>query len=207
MRIELFENLFANYSTLALTNRADRPVAIRGLETRLIDHFDTTGGFGVFDEYLHRCLLWKRAGGYLERITSFRRGYQPPSWSWMAYDGAIDYMPIPFGETTWFDDISSPFRRHKWHPRPVDSILELEAPVRKLTGTLAGEVTIDERDYDTGDLMCVVVGKSKARTHYVLLVRPLPAGEGGRLYDRVGVAALDYDEIVWEGQPKMSKIR
>src|SRR5438477_11418672 len=91
MKIDLYQDLYERFSNLQLSFPEDRPVAIKGLETRLIRTFGTTGGFGIFDIYLHRCLLWQRSGDTLRRIPSFRGG-QVPSWSWMAYTGGIRYL-------------------------------------------------------------------------------------------------------------------
>lgn len=50
----------------------DRPVAISGLENRLLRTFDTDGGYGILEYYLHRSLLWKRLEKTLVRIDSPR---------------------------------------------------------------------------------------------------------------------------------------
>ena len=111
MRIELFEDLYERYSRLSLSYPSDRPIAIKGLEIRLMDTFNTFGGFGILNKYLHRCLLWQRAGKTLKRIQSFCRDNQVPSWSWMSYDGPISYMIVPFGQASWSEDILSPFAK------------------------------------------------------------------------------------------------
>jgi hypothetical protein len=95
MKIQLYQDLYERYSNLALSVKTDRPIAIKGLETRLIRTFETVGGYGIFDLYLHRGLLWQRSGDTLDRITS--RGERVPSWSWMAYEGGIRYMDVPLG--------------------------------------------------------------------------------------------------------------
>ncbi|KAJ4358425.1 uncharacterized protein N0V89_003008 [Didymosphaeria variabile] len=82
IKILLFQNLYDKYATMSSSFMEDRPVAIRGLEKRLVRTFKTKGGFGMFDCYLHRCLLWKRTGWSLSPIDTFRD--ETPSWSWMA---------------------------------------------------------------------------------------------------------------------------
>ncbi|RSL92037.1 hypothetical protein CEP52_014033 [Fusarium oligoseptatum] len=108
LKIEFFQDLYVRYSKLALSFASDRPIAIRGLENRLLSTFKTTGGYGLIDRYLHRSLLWKCGGKTLKRIAS-TRGEAVPSWSWMAYDGAIDYVSAPGGKVSWFSNIKSPF--------------------------------------------------------------------------------------------------
>ena len=53
----LFERHFELYSKRLITNRADRSIAISGLETRLAKTFETDRKYGVFGRYLHRSLL------------------------------------------------------------------------------------------------------------------------------------------------------
>ncbi|RSL60534.1 hypothetical protein CEP53_005420 [Fusarium sp. AF-6] len=72
LRIEFFQDLYVRYSKLALSFAFDRPIAIKGLENRLLSTFNTTGGYGVLDRYFHRSLLWKRGGETLRRIPNTR---------------------------------------------------------------------------------------------------------------------------------------
>lgn len=56
-QIRLYESLYRQYSTLQFTKAYDRPIAIAGLEQRLIRAFGKPGGFGVFNRYFRRSLL------------------------------------------------------------------------------------------------------------------------------------------------------
>jgi len=154
MRIELFQGLYERYSRLDLSYPSDRPFAIKGLEIRLIDTFGTTGGYGIFDLYFHRCLLWKRSGKALERLKLFRGDISVPSWSWMAYDGPISYMAVPFGQVMWQRDITSPFakdgrpdvlgnKKENSESGVVPRTLELEAPVRKVVPDRGAKLFFD----------------------------------------------------------------
>jgi hypothetical protein len=118
-RIHLFKFLFALYSGLALTKPADRSVAILGLEKRLVRSFNTEGTHGVFQDYLHRSLLWKRSGKGMKRIA-YPTNRMVPSWSWMAYTGRISYMDIPFGGVEWSNAVDFSSRKR-----------ELRAPVKE----------------------------------------------------------------------------
>ncbi|KAK3648109.1 hypothetical protein LTR56_002587 [Elasticomyces elasticus] len=89
-QIHLYELLYRNYSTLAFMNAIDRPIGIAGLESRLVRAFGTDGGFGIFEKYLHRGIMWQRASSEVQRISFSRAVDEVPSWSWMAYQGTID---------------------------------------------------------------------------------------------------------------------
>jgi hypothetical protein len=219
MRIELSQDLYERYSKLALSFPSDRPTAIKGLETRLLDTFGTTGGYGVFDIYLHRCLLWQRAGDTLKHIEAFRGGKIVPSWSWMAYDGPIRYMIVPFGQAEWCNDIISPFagagqtdflgNSRLDRNNMGTSALDLEAPVWEVVNTEGAKVILDDphRTLDQ-PLHCVVVGKSKTEPmqYYVLILHPC-AHADDEVYERVGVGILGRRHIALDGAQKKARIR
>ncbi|RSL42090.1 hypothetical protein CEP54_015604 [Fusarium duplospermum] len=109
LKIRYFQDLYRRYSRLEFSHIQDRSVAIAGLEDRLRRAYDSKGGFGIFDDgpghgLLHRSLLWKRStdeealepidfSGHPERAA--------PTWSWMAFKGAIDYLDPPFHQVEW----------------------------------------------------------------------------------------------------------
>jgi hypothetical protein len=73
-----------------------------GLEARIARARGCQSRYGIFKQYLYRTILWQRSGEKMERIR-----YEPPvapSWSWMAYDGGIQFMDIPFSDVDWNDD-------------------------------------------------------------------------------------------------------
>ncbi|KAK5630875.1 hypothetical protein RRF57_006590 [Xylaria bambusicola] len=214
LRIEIFQDLYERYSRLALSYPSDRPIAIRGLESRLISTFGTSGGVGVFDIYLHRSLLWERASDALKSITGSSHVHVP-SWSWMAYDGPISYLTIPFGEVTWSEDITSPFSEDGSRNADLSgnlsnniiatSPLELEAPVWNLLDAENGERMMDNpgRTLDH-PIQCVILGKSKmppmdeSQVHWVLLVHQKRVADNVALYERVGVAVLKKHHIAFD---------
>ncbi len=198
------------YSGLGFTRHVDRPVAISGLEKRLVRTFQAYGGFGVFDIYLQRGLLWQRPdNGVLARIQ-----YPPdrhvPSWSWMAYQGRIKYMDIPFDGADWTTDLQSPFKagtndwdKRHWEPDASTRATDLLASARRLTINrldMLTRVVFDEpREYDVETLRCIIVGKQKKGEqvddpiHWVLIIRSvLKRNSSGlyALYERVGVGYL-----------------
>ncbi|KAJ9148868.1 hypothetical protein NKR23_g4690 [Pleurostoma richardsiae] len=103
-KIRLYEDLYKQYSRLEFSWLADRAVAIAGLEKRLIRDFNN-GGYGVFDDgrgLLHRSLLWRRGVDQpsLSRIVFPLGRRSAPTWSWMGYNGGIDYFSdddLPLG--------------------------------------------------------------------------------------------------------------
>lgn len=226
MKIELYQGLYERFSNLQITFPGDRPAAIKGLETRLTRTFNTMGGLGIFDIYLHRCLLWKRSGKSLERITVFH-GQTVPSWSWMAYMGGIDYLEVPYGTVNWEEDLASPYRAGGVNgPEDGDNykggIPRIEAvawdftdPAAILTvGDQEGSrrVILDKqdsykvRDAADGILKCVIVGRSKRvsrdgdRAYFVLIIGIMIAEDGlTEAWERFGVGILKGTDISLEG--------
>jgi hypothetical protein len=204
LKIQLFQSLYERYSNLDLSFDADRPIAIRGLEKRLVRTLQTVGAYGIFDCYLHRCLLWQRSDATLERIESFR-GRPVPSWSWMAYTGGINYMDIPFGKVTWAKDIQSPFADWKPHIRedaePDNRLPEIRALAWDLEGIPKQHLILDSTDRTfTGPLKYVIVGTEREaivsvyQTYYVLIISSACKPEAD-LYERVGIGIIQDDRV------------
>jgi hypothetical protein len=223
LRIEIFQDLYERYSKLALSYPSDRPIAIRGLESRLLNTFGTTGGAGIFDTYLHRSLLWQRAGNSLKAITSFRN-VRVPSWSWMAYNGPIRYLAVPFGAVAWSEHVVSPFSRDgkqdvvAGNGRGMEHIagspLELEAPVWDLLDAESGQRVMDEPSRSfSRPILCVILGKSKissmeeSRTHWVLLVCSSTVVDDITVYERVGVGVFEQRHIALDNPLRRVRIR
>jgi hypothetical protein len=204
-QIVLFQDLYQRYSKLALTVATDRPVAIRGLEKRLIRVLQTKGKFGIFDIYLRRGLLWQRDQASLKRIdfSSKKEQEAVPSWSWMAYNGEIRYTSVPLGGVEWDlwnQEILSPWKLAKENEKAP---LELEVIVRDLKAIPPGSrVFLDEPSLnDDRSFKCVIIGSSnesgqgKDQVYYTLIVTPLSLGEVN-LYERAGVASMHKHHIV-----------
>lgn len=240
----MFQDLYSKYSCLELSHDGDRPVAIAGIEKHLISSFDVRGGFGVLDDgnrgLLWRSLLWQRAGDAssgLKRIEfELVKGVAvaiipPPSWSWMAYKGAINYLDLPFNEVDWEeDDICSRWSqgtRKSWSYSGDCLTCPLELTVHGRSFDLQAARTSDSAsivldDPDRTDelelfLKCVVLGRLKgqakesndARTHYVLLVKPTsPQGGGSHpIYNRVGVGYMPGALIDFGNQVNPGRLR
>lgn len=212
--------MYRDYSRLDLTYAADRPIAIDGLQERILAALDVRGGFGVFDEerpesdghspgrgLLRRSLLWCRGADtpalYPIGFPADHATGKVPSWSWMAYAGGIDYIGPRFGRVEW-NALGSP-----WSPssRPGDTALvaeardyayEEEGPVGKRCEVVFDDPTRASPAATT----CIVLGTDRpemgsARTHYVLVVERTKRQdrEGNDTYKRIGAGYLA-DECV-----------
>ena len=106
MKIKFFENLYEQYSKLEFTEKTDKSTGIMGLEKRLVSTYNTQGHYGILDRFLGRSLLWGRVPNAMdmERIT-YPDDQKVPSWSWMAVDGAMVYMDVPFDSVEWNKEI------------------------------------------------------------------------------------------------------
>lgn len=203
-QIQHYQGLYERYSSLGLSNQEDRPVAIAGLEQRLMTALKSTGGYGIFQSNFHRDLLWHRQHGRptLERIK-FGKSVQVPSWSWMAFGGEIRYMNAPLGGVEWNRKVISPFKVPNegnssfgaQHP------IEFQAPVRRLKGERPKLLLQDEpcRELDS-PLKCVVIGSNKdgsakSRQHYAIILSSIRKNGSHQFYERVGVAYLTEEEL------------
>lgn len=194
-RIRLVQHFYSAYSALALSYTSDRAQAVAGLQRRIARAFGSAADYGVLWRWPERTLLWYRATDVLTRIDYQHCTAPPPSWSWMAYDGRIAFLEIPFADVEWMGNIQ----------RPLDSTgdVRLRADASWLR---VGAAELTERavlDVQGAEIVedswrCVLVGKKRAErgednvAHYVLLVRPVfsSSGQPGDLYERIGVATL-----------------
>lgn len=201
-RFDVFRDIYTCYSRLKLTRLENRPIAVAGLEKRLVRSLGGHGGYGVIDddenpELLRRSLLWRRGTdeASLQKIDfQPRRNYLPhsvPSWSWMAHQGGIDYLDLHYGEMEWeVSDIVSP-----WIGAPKGTWYSsadfggggaiLNVTVRTFEPK-AREWANSHFIYDRPtmapefrmDLKCVILGTLKSRLysqiriHYFILVMP-----------------------------------
>jgi hypothetical protein len=201
--------LYSQYSNLAFSRITDRPFAISGLEQRLIGAFETKGGYGVFDKFFERGLLWQRAGREFGRILNLVP--KMPSWSWMAYYGGIEYIAVPFGYSEWNGDLLSPFQQNRdsmraqWHTADVQCVAVKASARRFASESAIQHIVLDEpsRRLPLELLRCVVVGTLRQlpgnikdqQKNYVLAIMPTTAGEGCKTYERVGAGILERRDI------------
>lgn len=240
-KIRLYQDLYSRYTRLSFTRDTDRPVAIAGLEKRLIDRFQESGGFGVFDGAgpgpLRRSLLWRRASdvGRMEMIdfksvnNTALSVPSPPTWSWMAYKGAIQYLEVPFGCVEWEEnEIQSP-----WSGKPTGTWrYSRDRSNHRLTLTVVARSFDTQAAHEIGDaiilddpaswealvstMKCVILGKLKNEdqqsrenvVHYVLLVAPAVSkgSQGTAAYRRVGVGIIPGSLLLITGPDSREKV-
>lgn len=205
--MEFIHFLFEDYSKRELTEETDRAVAISGLEARIARALRCQRRYGIFQRYLHRNLLWRTSDNKMKQIKD--KSQNVPSWSWMAYNGGIQFMDIPFGTVDWIDNL----RFDKGHELALitdvgefrDCTMELDGKdyaILDFSSTKRGWIQYDvKEDEDLFKERCVVVGKKSnkdgdrldIKEYYILVVRPTSVdGE----YKRVGVGLIQSDYVV-----------
>ncbi|KAL3299014.1 HET-domain-containing protein [Colletotrichum asianum] len=212
-RIYLYQMFYKQYSKLQFSKIEDRPFAIAGLEKRLIQGFGAHGGYGVLDDgkgLLHRSLLWHRpSNGTLDRIKfPPEKRIFVPTWSWMAYEGGIDYLDPEWSKTDWEQhDLRSPWSADSPFQYTTDknSTISLNATAREFDQTKAAKEQItlyfdmpDKTDCSTSCLKCVILARPKAEFTttdticHVLVVAPQAVKRPGGIpvYERVGVGKM-----------------
>jgi hypothetical protein len=207
LKISWFQELYKQYSRLSFTKYEDRPLAIAGLEKRLLNAFKVKGGYGIFDDgdktdigLFHRSLLWQRGEEDSDEpsltLINFpaEREMNVPSWSWMAYKGGISYVDPPFQSAEWEEkDVEPPWTKatDKSSSTSTSGIpVELVAIVRDFntSGYRTGDLklvydTDKTRGVDGSRARCVVIARSRdgkimaEKRFYVMLV--VAAGSRG----------------------------
>ncbi|CAM1509806.1 Fc.00g001410.m01.CDS01 [Cosmosporella sp. VM-42] len=217
-RIILFQDLFGIYSRLGFSEETDRSIAISGLERRLMSVFKSKGGYGIFDTYLERSLLWVRPEGSSLKPIPYPPDRNVPSWSWMAYEGGVSYLEAPFDTVKWTNDYESPFQsdgnKQYWEANesnnatPVlKSKMGRRFPLDQSSPDIAQNIMFDlDTKIDRLDgYCCIVLGKEKSdgsRTNtlnYVLVIAPSPSKQPNA-FVRVGVGALLDSQISWTSE-------
>lgn len=202
--MEFIHFLFEDYSKRDLTKKTDRAVATSGLEARIARALRCQSRYGIFQQYLHRNLLWHTSDNKMERIVYKNRNV--PSWSWMAYNGGIQFMDIPFGTVDWIDNLRFDKGRELVLITNVgefrDCTMEPDGKhyaILDSSRTKRGWIQYDvEEDEDLFKERCVVVGKRSSnrldiKEYYILVIRPTSVdGE----YKRVGVGLIQSDYVV-----------
>jgi hypothetical protein len=209
--MEFIHFLFEDYSKRGLTEKTDRSVAISGLEARIAGGLRCQSRYGIFQQYLHRNLLWQTSDNKMERIVYKNRNV--PSWSWMAYNGGIQFIDIPFSKVDWNNNLQFDKERELALITRVgkfrDCTMEPDGKHYAILDsgrTKRGWIQYDvEEDEDLFKERCVVVGKKSSeddsedgdrldvKEYYILVVRPTSVdGE----YKRVGVGLIQSDYVV-----------
>lgn len=231
VKIRDFTGLYQQYSRLEMTRPDDRPRAIQGLESRLGSAYGAQVRFGIFDGgpdkgFFHRSLLWKRADDRpMEPIKWGKDRYiHVPTWSWMDFIGAIEYLSLDGNQFDWEKaDIHPP-----WTVAGRDEQSEavhLKATVRRFD-IMSYQRLQEQQASITYDMQvndgptkgeCVIVARTKdgglrvATTHkkyYILVVSPTSdtATSGEAIFKRIGVGCVLDTDILWSRQAIAARI-
>ncbi|KAF4419077.1 serine threonine kinase [Fusarium acutatum] len=219
-KIRFYESLYRQYSNLSFTKIHDRPIAIAGLEQRLVSAFKTEGGYGVFNgAFFGRSLLWtrdtERSDGL--KLIDFPRDqkFRVPTWSWTAYEGPITYFDIPFDHVRWTYDTAEGRIQSPWttmesdstsfslHTGELNGRIDLTAQGREMLdlelAEAQGKVIYDEGKSSPGvRKLCVIVGSEKSKDEgctiqdleYYTLLIAPSANPSDGFYRRIGVGRL-----------------
>lgn len=216
LKIDFFQRMYMDYSKLQFSVLEDRPIGIRGLETRLRKAYKCSGVFGVFNDgpnggLFHRSLLWWRENDELLAPIAFstNRKMYVPSWSWMAYTGTISFLSLEFGVVHWEGQTVCPPKTEVEHTSP-----ELIAETGEFDISISARdfAAAEEREnefmlkYDTAQTtssdglrpQCVVVARRKGsatddeRLNYVIIVGPKSSWgvDGRQIYERLGAGYM-----------------
>lgn len=219
-RILYYQDLYKTYSKLGFSHWEDRAVAMNGLEQRLAWGFKCRGKFGILGDsiqadhksLLYRSLLWTRAlnKDSLRKIEIPPHRERIPTWSWMAFQGEIDYLSVPFDQVDWEAELRSPWEatETKSTGRSGQPSIRARAYGLSLRETsLDVNLVFNSRDQLQpliSNALCVVVGRARGRVpersriHYVLLVRPFDSvgsSTNVRTCERVGAGSLPRGSI------------
>ena len=197
--VDFVQFLFKKYSKCSLSYESDRDTAISGLVKRIEGALNTEGRYGVFHCFFPRLLLWKRSDEE-KTVPIVYKGRMVPSWSWMAYNGGIDFMSnssimVPGYKDLRFDTNQEVLvvkirQFENCEMRQEEKEYVIYAGPGKV-GCLWFDMAtkIELRDCD-----CVVVGmcndqkKDPQKTYYILVVPKNPEDKG---YKRLGVGEVE----------------
>jgi hypothetical protein len=171
--------------------------------------------------------LWSRGSdeATLDKITSPADSQIiVPTWSWIGYQGGIDYLELPFDGVDWEEqEIRSPWTlgsRGVCHTGDQARVVELSAVARDFGFTgytgLESKLIYDrppKSDSSNQSVKCVVVGRLREGAgqneqkwmHYVLLVTVKASQVTGEalVCERVGIGYL-LDQWIRLDQPGTS---
>ncbi|TGO45211.1 hypothetical protein BCON_0412g00030 [Botryotinia convoluta] len=202
--LSFLQSFLEDYSQRGITIPTDRAVALSGLVARIAEQLPCEVHHGIFDMFLHRTLLWRRSGQQKSKKIEYMPHNVPvPSWSWMAYEGRIEFPRDDFGALDLFTDLIF------IEQTLTTTVWEFTDPAMKLKkekdGTCyelldsnevkKGWVDLDEEKELPAKRGVVVVAKHKTdqpgnSQYFVLIVR---SKESNDEYERLGIGMIQTD--------------
>ena len=174
--------------------------------------------FGVFANRnsgcLHRSLLWWRAEN--SRLEWIKNPHvRVPTWSWMAYTGAIDYLNPPTTEVEWGRDIALQAAA----AGPARLTAKLVAPITAFSAVMTRNPSLLIMDtwatVDFRTLKCIVVGREpqslsesqiEDEAYHILIVSLVEQNAACPEYERVSVATVLTAHLALECQSEPARI-
>ncbi|PQE08372.1 Heterokaryon incompatibility protein [Rutstroemia sp. NJR-2017a WRK4] len=202
--LSFLQSFLEDYSRRGITIPTDRAVALSGLVARIAEQLPCEVHHGIFGMFLHRTLLWRRSGQQkLKRIEYIPPNVPVPSWSWMAYEGRIEFLRDDFGTLDLFNDLAFD------EQTLITSVWEFTDPAMKLKKEKDGScyelldsndmkkgwVDLDEEKKLPAKRGVVVLAKHKTGQpgncqYFVLIVR---SKEFNDEYERLGIGMIQTD--------------
>jgi hypothetical protein len=229
-QIELFQSLFADYSKLGLTEPTDRSVAIESLAVAMAEAVEIEVYYGIFrGRFFHRglslnrSLLWQPAENAPLTQIAYPAGKEPPSWSWMAYHGPIQYLQIEFGYVEWDGSVRLvKVKTSDAATSPENDDYVLEARVRRLRDCKTKGVIVDGENNEVGhrdlnfetqlELRCAIMGREtigpndERWKYYVLFVTECTTRPECGKFKRVGMGSIQQRFILFDDQDDTAQI-
>ena len=193
---KFLQSLLEIYSTRELSIPADRAVVLSGLLTRIGSVLNCEQNYGVLGKYLHRTLFWHWTSPRKE--IKFDENKKMPSWSWMGYEGGIQFYHIGYGNWNTFRKLQfirdgTGLVTNVWGFQDCCLQKDLGADstgtryqILDLSGELRGWVMYDVEDYSTLPLEWAVVLGKRSQDLYLLVVKRTAGGE----YERLGIGMI-----------------
>ncbi|KAN0099529.1 hypothetical protein V8E51_013304 [Hyaloscypha variabilis] len=93
--LESWHDVVSVYSRRALTQSADRPLAISGIATRFAKFLNSNYHAGLWEFAMASELLWYAPGPRVGRDPKVRpQTYQGPSWSWFCINDTVEWLTV-----------------------------------------------------------------------------------------------------------------
>lgn len=197
--MEFIHFLFENYSKRGLTKDTDRCVAASGLEACIARALGCDSRHGIFQEHLHRNLLWQASNRKMERIA-YNNNQHVPTWSWMTCSGGIQFIEVEIGSVSWINGLA--FDNERDSAALITDVGKFRNctlkpdnhryTISNFFGWKRGWIQYDvESGINGHEELCVVVGRAEEKAskghYYILVVVPT---EKYNEYKRVGVGMV-----------------
>ncbi|TID02827.1 hypothetical protein CH35J_003563 [Colletotrichum higginsianum] len=208
---EFLRSLLEDYSRRGITEPSDRAVAVSGLMARVQKALPCPVHHGIMDWYLHRSLLWHRGKADTRGKIDYKSS-TVPSWSWMAYEGPVGFLPDGFGTLDRFGHVSfdrTSLTTTVWEftepgLRAVDVGIDSGRDhIYDSKGRSRGWITLDGDTESPFPRYLAVLARLKGvqveeRKYYVLFLQPMKSQEGEErlwqmAYERLGMGVLEGD--------------